>query len=77
VPSSSKSPHVSSSGGSKAVEGNNDAVGASEADLRALFNSIDVDGSGALQTLTGDPEGWKLPSVHAHWLHMVSRVTTG
>jgi hypothetical protein len=53
--SSSRSPHGSSGGGSKAAEGSSGAAGASEADLRALFDSIDVDGSGALPvgTLTG------------------------
>lgn len=49
-PSSSKSQHGASSGDSTSAEGSNGAAGASEADLRALFDSIDVDGSGALRT---------------------------
>lgn len=46
---SSKSAHGGSSGTSGTAEGSSGAAGASEADLRALFDSIDVDGSGALR----------------------------
>lgn len=49
---SSKAAHHDggNNGTSGSAEGNSSAAGASEADLRALFDSIDVDGSGELKS---------------------------